>query len=85
MPFLCKLCETEYCFTTYICEDCRTIRHLMNLYSKDIVLGVLDKCLVIDKFKQKKEAVINELKETAPHTETKEQQEYHIKLRNRKT
>tara|TARA_R110002072_G_scaffold294654_2_gene464919 strand:+ start:644 stop:817 length:174 start_codon:yes stop_codon:yes gene_type:complete len=56
----------------------------MNLYSKDIVLGVLDKCLVIDKFKQKKEAVINELKETANHTETKEQEEYHIKLRNRK-
>tara|TARA_R110002072_G_scaffold223_1_gene1638 strand:+ start:521 stop:694 length:174 start_codon:yes stop_codon:yes gene_type:complete len=56
----------------------------MNLYSKDIVLNVLDKCLVIDQFKQKKEEVITELKDTIPHTETKEQQEYHIKLRNRK-
>ena len=47
----CKMCEETKCLTTYICDDCRTIRHLMNLYSKKVVLGVLDKCLVIDKFK----------------------------------
>ena len=38
--FLCKLCEAEMCLTTY-----------MNLYSKQTVLAVLDKCLVISKFK----------------------------------
>ncbi len=49
--FVCKLCEAEMCLTTYICGDCRKIRHLMNLYSKQTVLAVLDKCLVISKFK----------------------------------
>ncbi len=48
----CKLCEQEMVLTTYICNDCRKIRHLMNLYSKETVLHVLDKCLVIEKFKQ---------------------------------
>ncbi len=47
----CKLCEEATVLTTYICDDCRKIRHLMNLYSKETVLKVLDKCLVIEKFK----------------------------------
>lgn len=47
----CKMCEDATVITTYICDDCRKIRHLMNLYSKETVLKVLDKCLVIEKFK----------------------------------
>ena len=45
------MCEDATVITTYICDDCRKIRHLMNLYSKETVLKVLDKCLVIEKFK----------------------------------
>lgn len=76
--FLCKLCEQEYVFTTYICEDCRGIRHLMNIYNKEVVLEVLDKCLVIDKFKKKENLG------DAPTKGEKEDEAYHIKLRDRK-
>ncbi len=47
------MCEMEYCFLTSICSDCRRIRHLMNIYSKKSVLNTLEKCLVIEKFKDK--------------------------------
>ena len=49
----CVMCEMEYCFLTSICSDCRRIRHLMNIYSKKSVLNTLEKCLVIEKFKDK--------------------------------
>jgi len=51
----CVMCEMEYCFLTSICSDCRRIRHLMNIYSKKSVLNTLEKCLVIEKFKDKEE------------------------------
>ena len=41
----CKLCEIETVYTTYICEKCRKIKHLINLYG-DRVYEVLDSVLV---------------------------------------
>ena len=46
MPFQCKLCETEYVFTTHVCPDCRKIKNLMNIYGKVQVIQVLENVLV---------------------------------------
>ena len=46
MVFVCKMCESSSVYITYICEECRRIRHMMNLYSKERVLEVLDTVLV---------------------------------------
>ncbi len=46
MVFVCKMCESTSVYITYICEECRRIRHMMNLYSKEKVLEVLDTVLV---------------------------------------
>ena len=46
MPFYCKLCETEYVFTTHVCPDCRKIKNLMNIYGKVQVIQVLENVLV---------------------------------------
>ena len=46
----CKLCEIDLVFTTYICSDCRKIKHYQNIYGKDIVLKVLEDNLCNSKF-----------------------------------
>jgi len=46
MPmFSCCLCEKEYVITTALCEKCRRIKHLLNLYD-DKVYVTLENCLV---------------------------------------
>jgi len=52
--FSCALCESEWVFGQNVCADCRQIRHLMNIYSKNAVLKCLNKCLVIEQFKKEK-------------------------------
>ncbi len=47
----CKLCEKETCFTTHVCEKCRRIKHLINLYG-DRVYEVLEEVLVRTNDKQ---------------------------------
>ena len=47
----CKLCEKETCITTHICEKCRRIKHLINLYG-DRVYEVLEEVLVRTNDKQ---------------------------------
>ncbi len=49
--FECKLCEKETCLTTHVCEKCRRIKHLLNLYG-DRVYEVLEEVLVRTKDKQ---------------------------------
>ena len=44
--FSCALCEDEWCYTSRLCEKCRRIKHIMNIYSKDKVLEVVEKVLV---------------------------------------
>lgn len=45
MIWSCKLCEKESVYTTALCEKCRRIRHLLNLYG-DKVYSTLENCLV---------------------------------------
>ena len=47
MPLDCKLCG-EWSLTKYICEDCNRIKDIVNLYSRDVVIGVLEKVLIRD-------------------------------------
>lgn len=49
--FECKLCERETCVTTHICEKCRRIKHLINLY-EERVYEVLEAVLVRSEDKQ---------------------------------
>tara|TARA_R110002153_G_scaffold193128_4_gene346492 strand:+ start:283 stop:525 length:243 start_codon:yes stop_codon:yes gene_type:complete len=53
--FSCALCEIEWVFGQNVCAQCRQIRHLMNIYSKESVLKCLNKCLVIERFKEDKD------------------------------
>ena len=43
--FLCVLCEKETVYTVHLCEKCRRIKHLINLYDEK-VYSVLENCLV---------------------------------------
>lgn len=41
----CRLCEKNTVWTSHLCEDCRKIKHLLNLYG-DKVYTTLETCLV---------------------------------------
>lgn len=43
--FSCRLCEKESVILYHLCEKCRRIKHLINLYD-DKVYEVLENCLV---------------------------------------
>jgi len=53
--FSCPLCRTEWCITSKLCDDCNKIKHLMDIYSRDKVIDILEKVLVVEKFKNTKE------------------------------
>ena len=42
----CRMCEEVTCWTTQVCEDCRKIKNLMNIYGKPQILSVLDNVLI---------------------------------------
>ena len=48
----CKLCH-EWSYSS-LCPDCEKVENLYKLYGKEKVLEVLDKVLVISKFKEEK-------------------------------
>ena len=47
----CKLCN-QWSLTRYICEDCNKIKDMINLYSRDTIIDVLDAVLVRDTIKR---------------------------------
>ena len=47
MPLDCKLCG-EWCLTRYICPECNIIKDSINLYGRDVVIGVIKKVLIRD-------------------------------------
>lgn len=47
MTLDCKLCGA-WCYTTYICVDCNKVKDIINLYSREVVLSVLEKVLIRD-------------------------------------
>ena len=52
MGFTCPLCREEWIITKGLCPDCDRIRFLMSIYDKKIILDILDRCLVIQKFQE---------------------------------
>ena len=49
--FACPLCREEWCFVSKLCPDCDKVRHLYSIYYKSIIMEILDKTLVVQKFK----------------------------------
>jgi len=60
--FNCRLCEKETVITTHLCDKCRRIKHLINLYDQR-VYDVLENCLVRKEWaitnKEKQEVMTN--------------------------
>jgi len=48
--FCCPICE-EMIITTKLCQDCEVIRQLTKIYSKERIIEVLEKVLVVRQFK----------------------------------
>ena len=60
--FSCCLCEKEVVYTTKLCEKCRRIKHLLNLY-EDRVYEVLESVLVRKKDQQENKIRVEITKE----------------------
>lgn len=56
----CPLCREEWCFVSKLCPDCDKVRHLYSIYDKSIIMDILDKTLVVQKFKDNNEYVKDE-------------------------
>tara|TARA_R110000823_G_scaffold165590_1_gene297769 strand:+ start:3715 stop:3975 length:261 start_codon:yes stop_codon:yes gene_type:complete len=48
MVFSCYLCEKESVYTSWFCDDCRKVKHIMNCYGKEGVLSILNKTCLRD-------------------------------------
>ncbi len=78
----CPLCRTEWCITSKLCDKCNKVKHLMDIYSRDKVVEILEKVLVVEQFKdkveeEKKQICSDDLKdydnpEKIPESEEKE-------------
>tara|TARA_R110002072_G_scaffold290914_1_gene458767 strand:+ start:60 stop:290 length:231 start_codon:yes stop_codon:yes gene_type:complete len=53
MVWNCALCEKENVYVVKVCDKCRRIKNLINLYG-DVVYNVLERVLVVDETEQKK-------------------------------
>ena len=73
MFFTCKLCN-EWSLTRYICEDCNKIKDMINLYSRDTVIDVLDAVLVRDTVKRNYK--IDMIKKKGLETDNSNDREY---------
>jgi len=73
--FSCRLCEKESVIISHLCEKCRRIKHLINLYDHK-VYEVLENCLVRnqEQITHKENAVIKKEEEeikSVIHTRSK--------------
>ena len=57
MTFTCPLCREEWLFTSRLCDSCDRIRHLMTIYDKKIIMDILDKTLVVQRFAESNEYI----------------------------
>ena len=48
----CPLCRKEWCITSKLCDECNKVKHLMDIYSREKVIEILEKILVVEKFKK---------------------------------
>lgn len=49
--FMCPLCRCEWVLVSKLCTDCDRVRHLYSIYDKKVIMEILDKTLVVQKFK----------------------------------
>ena len=75
--FSCVLCERETVYTCYLCNKCRRIKHLINLY-ENRVYNVLENVLVRNKEGEANKVGI-ELKKDI------EKREYNLRNKKKKT
>jgi len=70
MYFSCRLCERETVITSNLCDKCRRVKHLLNLYEdrvyevlEDVLVrqdkGITNKCK--KKLEEEKENVVNKI------------------------
>ena len=52
MSLTCPLCREEWILLSKLCPECDRIRFLMSIYSRDKILEILDKTLIVQKFKE---------------------------------
>jgi len=71
----CKLCN-QWSLTRYICEDCNKIKDMINLYSRDTVIDVLDAVLVRDTIKRNYK--IDMIKKKGLETDNSNDRDYKI-------
>ena len=76
MVFSCVFCEKEWCYTTYLCSDCRALKHTKLLYGDKFNSVINNVLLRNDKGIENKEG--QELKTI------KEEVENEMVLRNNK-
>ena len=69
----CKLCN-QWSLTRYICEDCNKIKDMINLYSRDTIIDVLDAVLVRDTIKRNYK--IDMIKKKGLETDNSNDREY---------
>jgi len=68
--FECALCERETCYITKLCPDCRKIKHLMTVASRERVVEILENVLSRTHDKQNnkiKEEVKKEVEQITSH------------------
>mgnify|MGYP003665191857 CR=1 FL=1 len=53
--FACPLCREEWCFVSKLCPDCDKVRHLYAMYDKRIIMDILEKTLIVQRFKDNKD------------------------------
>ena len=79
MSLTCPLCRNEWIILSKLCIECDRIRYLMNLYSRQKVLDILDKTLVVQKFKEEeKEKEVGDETYTKPKTRSEEKKKITI-------
>lgn len=61
--FVCKLCKEETVFTTYLCDSCQKIKHMMNIYGTKRVHEILENVLVRNSEQQEKKVRVELIKE----------------------
>ena len=59
----CKLCKEEHVFTTYLCEGCQKIKHMMNIYGSKRVHEILENVLVRNNDQQERKVKMELTKE----------------------
>ena len=70
----CPLCRTEWCITSKLCDKCNKVKHLMDIYSRDKVVEILEKVLVVEQFKETFNKSLHKIDKTKVEKEEEKKQ-----------